>query len=192
MLERATTEIERIVAAVPDDRWSSPSPCAGWDAAAVVRHVVAGNIMAERVLAGASGEEAVAGLPAPTDTGSTVLGGADPLGTLMDTNAAQLTAFRATANDLDRIVHHPRLDIPVSIFFRFRIGDLTLHGWDVARATGVDETLDDELVESYWALLQPLLPAMTAAGVFGEGASGTVPENAPTQIRLLDATGRRP
>ncbi|MDQ4020345.1 MAG: maleylpyruvate isomerase family mycothiol-dependent enzyme [Actinomycetota bacterium] len=28
------------IAAVPDDRWASPSPCEGWTARDVVRHVI--------------------------------------------------------------------------------------------------------------------------------------------------------
>src|SRR5215203_1514975 len=31
---------EAVVAAIPEDRWVSPSPCAGWSAADVVDHVV--------------------------------------------------------------------------------------------------------------------------------------------------------
>ena len=192
MLERATAEIERVVAAVPETRWNDPSPCAGWDAKQVVHHVIAGNVMADRVLAGASGEEAIAGIGSPSGEISAEITSADPVAKLRETDALQLEAFRSSVEDPDRIVHHPRLDIPVWVFFNFRIGDLTLHAWDIARATGIDESLDPELVEAYWASLQPLLPAMTAAGVFGEGASGTVPDDAPTQLRVLDATGRRP
>ena len=38
----------------------------------------------------------------------------------------------------------------------------------------------------------PMAPMMGQVGVFGEGPSGTVDDDAPAQERLLDLTGRRP
>src|SRR4029453_8712825 len=37
---RRADAFERLVAGTPADRWTSPSPCAGWTAADVVSHVV--------------------------------------------------------------------------------------------------------------------------------------------------------
>jgi hypothetical protein len=73
----------------------------------------------------------------------------------------------------------------------FRIGGLTLHAWDLARASA-DENLDSELVEAVWAQLSPLAPFIAETGVFGVGPSGEVGEGAPLQVRLLDLSGRRP
>jgi len=40
----------------------------------------------------------------------------------------------------ERIVHHPAMDMPGAQLLGFRIGGLTLHAWDLARASGGDET----------------------------------------------------
>jgi uncharacterized protein (TIGR03086 family) len=37
---RACDEFLRVARAVPDDRWSAPTPCTEWDAQAVVEHVI--------------------------------------------------------------------------------------------------------------------------------------------------------
>ena len=47
-------------------------------------------------------------------------------------------------------VHHPSGDIDGATFLGFRLGDLVLHGWDLARSVGGDEHMDDELVAIVW------------------------------------------
>ncbi len=37
---QACDEFLRVARAVPDDRWSAPTPCTEWDAQAVVEHVI--------------------------------------------------------------------------------------------------------------------------------------------------------
>ena len=68
-------------------------------------------------------------------------------------------------------------------------------GWDVrdlARAIGADEALDVGLVEQVWAGLIPMAPVIARSGVFGDGPSGLVGDDAALQARLLDLSGRRP
>ena len=108
-----------------------------------------------------------------------------------ETMAAQDTAFRRPGA-LDQTVHHPMGDIPAALLLQFRIGDATLHVRDLARAIGVDEELDAELVELIYDGMLPMAPMMAGSGAFGEGASGTVGEEASTQKKLLDLAGRRP
>lgn len=83
-------------------------------------------------------------------------------------------------------------DLPGAEILGFRIGDLTVHAWDLARALGVDEALDAALVALVWERLEPMAPVLGSIGVFGEGQSGQVGADAPVQARVLDAMGRRP
>jgi hypothetical protein len=103
-----------------------------------------------------------------------------------------LAAFEAPTS-FEMIVHHPGAgDVPGSTMYQFRTGDYLLHSWDISRATGGDEALPEDLVALTWEGLQPMAPIIGEIGVFGTGPSGTVADDAPLQLRLLDLTGRRP
>ena len=86
----------------------------------------------------------------------------------------------------------PMGDMPASQVFGFRLMDNALHAWDLARGIGADDTLDPRLVEAVWGQLAPIAEMLPAIGVFGEGPSGAVGDDATLQHRLLDLTGRRP
>lgn len=117
--------------------------------------------------------------------------GDDPLGSIEAALGAQLDAF-AQPDIAGRVFQHPAGDMPGAQVLRFRVGDLLVHRWDLARAIGADETLDADLVEEVWEGIEPMLPMIAASGVFGSGPSGDVSAEAPLQVRLLDAMGRRP
>lgn len=184
LLATATTEFARRIAAIGDDQWDLPTPCADWNVNQLVSHLVGGNRMAVMMLEGASRDEALAvlgGLPLGDDALTTFTQGAEE----------QLAAFRKEGA-LERICHHPAGDLPGSVVLGFRISDLSLHAWDLARAVGADEMLPDELVEFVWDSVQPMVPIIAEIGIFGPGPSGTLTEDDDLQLRLLDLTGRRP
>ena len=183
-LTRATAEFEHRLRAVGPDQWDLPTPCTGWDVRGLVNHVAAGNRMAVRLLDGCSREEAMATIA------SDVLG-ADPVDTAVAEAAAQAAAFGEPVA-LERVCHHPMADIPGAMLIGFRVGDLTLHAWDLARATGGEEALDADLVAEVWAAMEPMGPFIAETGDFGDGPSGDVDEDAPLQTRMLDLAGRRP
>jgi hypothetical protein len=90
------------------------------------------------------------------------------------------------------MVDHPAMQMPGAQLLNFRISDYLIHSWDLARGLGVDDTLNPALVEHVWESIQPMAPMIPHVGVFGSGLSGTVPTDAPLQLRLLDLLGRRP
>jgi hypothetical protein len=99
---------------------------------------------------------------------------------------------RARRAGLRRIGHErgPPHSTTSAVFYEMT--DYVLHTWDLARALGGDETLPDQLAVSCWSALEPLAPFIRQTGVFGEGPSGTVEDDAPLQFRLLDLSGGRP
>jgi len=106
--------------------------------------------------------------------------------------AEERAAF-AAPGALDRRVAHPVMgDIPGTRFLGMRVGDAVLHAWDLARALGVDDELDQQLVSEVWAQMSPMAGFIGQSGFFGSGPSGEVGEDAPLQARLLDLSGRRP
>lgn len=184
-LDRSSSEFERRLSAVGDDQWDSPTPCEGWTVRDLVNHVVMTNRMSVSLLHGASADEIRA------TWGDDFLG-EDPMASFLDSVATQRAAF-GEDGALERTCDHPTQgDTPGWQLLGFRIADQGLHAWDLARAVGADEQLDPELVELLYAAMAPMADDLAAGGIFGEGRSSTLPEDAPVQAKLLDVAGRRP
>jgi uncharacterized protein (TIGR03086 family) len=181
LLEAGTAEFERVVASLAPDAWGNPTPC-DLTVREVVDHVVAGNIFAVRLLAGASA------IAATEDLETDQLG-ADPVEAVSTSCAGQLSAFAAA--DGSQPLHHPSGDISLQTFVRFRLGELVVHAWDVAVGADLDATLDPAVVDGLWTLIAAHLDEMRRMGTFGAGASTNLPGDASPQDRLLDAFGRR-
>ena len=64
LLVEAGLFFERALSNVAADEWGLPTPCADWDVAELVDHVVGGNRWAALVLNGVGGEEALAAVRA--------------------------------------------------------------------------------------------------------------------------------
>jgi uncharacterized protein (TIGR03086 family) len=182
-LDLATEEAGRRVRAVRPDQWDLPTPCSEWSVRLLVNHLVRGNTMSAMLLEGASRDEVFAMFRAADRD-------EDLVAAYAKTAAEQSAAFRVPGA-LDRTVHHPMGDIPATMLLQFRTGDAALHAWDLARAIGADEQLDAELVQRIYDGMLPMAPMIAGSGAFGEGASGTVTDDASVQARLLDLAGRR-
>lgn len=183
-LPLAAAEMRSRLLGIGPDQHFLPTPCGDWNVSGLLSHVLGGNRMAVRVLEGANRPEAVgylAGLPI----------GDDPVATF-DASVEEVRAAYSAPGALERVCEHPQGDLPGAMVLAFRVGDLTLHSWDLARAIGGDEQLPDELVQTVWDDMAPLEDNIVLSGVFGAGPSGEVGEDAPLQTRLLDLTGRRP
>lgn len=175
LLIAASTEFERVVLELPKEVWQLPTPCEV-NVRELVEHVVEGNRFAVAVLAGLSAPEAWDAVRAQKFD--------------LEQSAAQQTEAFRTASD-DQVVHHPGGDISAEEFLRYRLVDVVVHAWDLLRAAGLDETLNTAVTEGLWGLVEPQLQEMLAFGSYGDGPSGKVASDAPTQLRLLDAFGRR-
>jgi uncharacterized protein (TIGR03086 family) len=167
-----------------DDQWSMPSICDDWTVKDLADHVLGGSRFSVGMLAG---------LDAATTFSAALAAGFDddPVDAYRESVRDQLDAF-AASGALDVVVRHPAGDIGARQFLGFRVGELSLHGWDLARSTGGVDTLDDQLVPVVWAAYQQVLPAADDHSAFGGGPSGEVAPTASLSLRLLDLTGRRP
>jgi len=163
---------------VPEAAWEHPAPCDGWVARDVVRHLVEW-IPAFLVAAGGpplpvgpSVDDNPAGAWAALDAG---------IQSLLDDPVASATE-----------VSHPRagthrLDDAIATFF---LGDVVVHTWDLARAAGLDETLDADVVHDMLVGMEPLDEMLRTSGQYGPRVE--VPADADEQTRLIAFTGRRP
>jgi hypothetical protein len=75
--------------------------------------------------------------------------------------------------------------------------DLVLHGWDLARGAGLDDTIDPDELERFWPAMVDIPDEMRIPDHFGPGVvvfgpEVAVPDDAPVQDRLLGKIGRDP
>jgi uncharacterized protein (TIGR03086 family) len=181
-LRRARGEFERRIALVRPGHLNLPTPCPAWDVSALLRHVVGADQAYVALLSGASAEEF------GRVAGECRLGNR-PADDFATSSQALLEVF-AEPGALERTVHHPIGDVPGLQLLGMRVTDWAIHGWDLARAIGTDESMDVQLVEALLDRVQARGPALYSTGYFQRGPG--VPETAAAQDRLLDLLGRRP
>jgi uncharacterized protein (TIGR03086 family) len=163
---------------VAPEAWELSAPCEGWVARDVVSHLVE---WIPAFIADAGGPTAPTG-PSVDD---------DPVGAW----AALNTGIQAILDDpvaSALVIEHPRagthrLDDAIATFM---LGDVLVHTWDLARATGLDEKLDPEVVHDMVVAMEPLGDTLASSGQYGPRVQ--VPEDADEQTKLIAFTGRRP
>ncbi len=89
--------------------------------------------------------------------------------------------------EFDGMFGRTRFDTAVD---RFLSSDLVVHGWDLARATGQDETIDPAEAERVLADAQSLPPEAFRSAMVA-GPEVPVPADADLQTRVLGFYGRR-
>lgn len=177
---RAMAEFDRRVRAVPDDRWHDPTPCEEWDVRDLVNHLVNEQLWAPHLLAGETLEQV-------GDRYEGDLLGDDPVAVWERTSREAREAF-LRPGAVEGTVHTSMGELPAEEYTHQMTIDLAIHGWDLARAVGADEGLDDELVEDLLEIWEPRRELLADSGVFAPPVD--VPEDASTQLRLLALLGR--
>ncbi len=185
-LKAANAEFESRLRQVTADHWSLPTPCPEWDVQALVNHVLLGTRMSVQVLSGMPREEVISYLDDDMMSETS-----NPVARFVKLAEEMVGGFSGPGG-LDGIVNHPGGDFPRAMFCGFRVADGALHAWDLARAIGADETLGSNVVQFLWDDAQPRRDMLVATGMFGDGPSGTIDDNADLQTRYLDLMGRRP
>ena len=166
------------VSEVPADAWDNQSPVPEWTTRDVVRHLV--EWVPPMISSGSDVEFPVG--PAVDD---------DPLGAwtnLSDTLQAVLD-YPATADKTfvhDRAGTHP-LEQAIAMFV---MSDVLMHTWDLARAAGLDDTLDAGEVAAAYEGMLPLDDMLRQSGQYGPRVD--VPDDAPLQAQLMAFVGRQP
>ncbi|MCB5165214.1 TIGR03086 family protein [Streptomyces bambusae] len=181
---RHADAFESKVAAVTDPAvWDRPSPCAEWTAGDVVGHIVDMHGVMLRPF------------------GRPLTPGGDPLTAFRFARAAVEEVLRDPAlagttveTPMGKVTAAQHIDQVVS-------EDMVLHGWDLARATGQDDTMDPADVDRIHAATAAIpaedmallrTPDAFGPGVVVFGPEVSVPHDAPLQDRLLGLIGRDP
>lgn len=178
--ERALEATGRVVAGIGDDQWDADSPCDGQTVGELLNHVVTGNLWAGELMAGKTIDEVGDRLDGD------VLGD-DPKAAYSESARVAAAAF-TSAGAMERPVAVSYGPVPGEVYARHRFFDVLVHGWDLAKGTGQDTTLDPELVQASRAAIEPDLEAFRGAGALG--APLAVADDADPQTRFLAQLGR--
>jgi len=172
---QAHREFARALEAVTD--WDAPTPDTEWNVRMLVLHVVQEQQWVPQLLAGRTIQQAKRHL--------------DRLG---DDLRAEWRLYSLAASAAwkearpDALVNLSYDTVPVIDYLREQTSDVAIHAWDLARATGADETLDSTLVEAVWTVFEPQKDTLATSGLYALPVE--LPDDAPLQSRLLALTGR--
>ncbi|MET7965248.1 TIGR03086 family metal-binding protein [Micromonospora sp. NPDC005305] len=158
--------------------WDAPAPVAGWTARDVVRHLTE---WLPPFLATGSGIRLPAVPSVDDDPAAAWQTHCDAVQSLLDDPA--------TAG---RLLSHPHVgELPLDrAIDQFYTADVFMHTWDLARATGQDERLDQDFCAQLLAGMETMEEIIRSSGEYGPRVP--VKEHADPQTRLLGFIGRDP
>lgn len=164
-----------VITSVPAGAWGNPSPCEGWAARDVVRHLV--------------------------ETQRDFLIGQDvDLGPAPNVDADPAAAWRAHAERVSEVLadgtvaakeydgYFGRTTVGATVE-QFYLFDMVVHRWDVAAATGLDAGLTDEELDRVERGADSFGDALYMDGVCKPGVEP--PVDADRRTRVLARLGRR-
>lgn len=181
MFGRAVAEFDARVRQIGDQQWQAATPNKDWCVRDLVNHLVGEDLWAPPLLAGSTIAEV-------GDRFEGDVLGSDPKAAWTLASAEAVRAVEA-AGAMDRIVHLSFGDFPGGEYTLQLFADHLIHAWDLARAIGADEHLDEELVTSCATWFEATEEAYRGAGVIA--ARPPVPGDADAQTLLLARFGRR-
>jgi uncharacterized protein (TIGR03086 family) len=174
---RVAGQFTQRVRAVPAGAWDNPAPCDGWVARDIVGHLT------EWLPAFFFQQWDLDAPPVPS-------AGDDPEAawTVVDNVIqAALDDPAIAGRSIDTRMGNSSFEETVAMIC---LPDVLVHTWDLARATGLDETLDADEVHRFVETMEPADQAMRDSGHYGPRIS--VPDDADEQTRLIAFVGRQP
>ena len=171
----AARPLTAVLEAVPPPAWDAPSPCEGWTARDVVRHLV--------------------------ETQRDLFAGHDvELGELPDLDADPAQAWRTHAGRVLAVLADDAVPAlaydghfgPTTLgatLVQFYVWDMVVHRWDVAQAAGLDAGLTDGELERLDRGADSFGDALYLDGICRPGV--TAPVGAGRQQVVLARLGRR-
>lgn len=180
---RAVDSAKRFVDGVRPDQWSNATPCTEWDMRVLVNHITSEAFWVKPLLEGRTIAEVGGRLDGD-------LVGDDPTATF-DRGAEEALAAAVAPAAMEGVAHISTGDTPKPEYLGQIFLDMLIHGWDVAKGSGQDPTLDPELVELCIPLAEEAIRQINAA--IGPGvifADGVQASDASRQAHLLAVLGR--
>lgn len=181
MYERQIPTTEAVVANISKDQLELPTPCAEWNVEHVLDHLIGGCMT---MAAAARGEKS----SAIEESGNI---GEDHVTAFREAARSTVESYRAA--DPDAPFEFPWGQTPPDVALNLALTDMTVHGWDLAKATDQDFEPDENIAEALYGFVTNMMVPkgqMPRGGNFGEPID--VPDDASAKDRLVAYLGRQP
>lgn len=177
-LQRSYEDLARVVAGLTPEQLDQPTCCPDWDVRGVLNHVLG----AARMYVGTND-----GVLVGEDAGD-LLGG-DPQDAIARTRDENVRSWRAPgATEGERT--YPFGTLPAAAGLISNVGEVAVHAWDVASATGHATPIDEEVAALVLAFYQQVpMDDLRAHGVYGPELDA--PDTASASDRLLAFLSRK-
>ncbi len=157
-----------------------PTPCTEWNVRQLINHNFKVSQWAINMLTGGPAIN-------PMDVDDELPG--EGAAAVFEAISGGLLA-EAKRRPMDEQVQAPFGPITLGQLLIVNTGDVFVHKWDLAKATGQDATLDGVLADMCYQAIAPFAAPGREQGAFGPEV--TVPADSGIQDKLLAITGRRP
>ena len=181
MYERAIPRTDAVVSNIDTDQFELSTPCTDWDVEHVLDHLVGGCITFG---GGARGEKSGA-ISEPGNLGT------DHVSAFRDASRAAAKAFRSA--DYYKDWDYPWGQSPPDAALHLALADMTVHGWDLAKATDQGFEPDEDIAEEILGFVTTMLEPegkMPRGNSFAEPVD--VGDDVPAVHRLVAYVGRNP
>jgi uncharacterized protein (TIGR03086 family) len=184
MMARAAAAAVEVARDVAPAQLDEPTPCPEWDVRALVNHLMFWSAFRSELAA--RKQTAPADDPITEQTDLTRGDWAETLASQLDKAVAAWAEPGATEGDTGLAGG----SMPARMIGMMMVGELVVHGWDLARATGQELATDPAVLETAHEMTAAMGPQGREMGAFG--AEVAVPESAPLLDRVLGLSGRDP
>jgi uncharacterized protein (TIGR03086 family) len=181
---RAATPLVEIIRAVTPDQLGARTPCAEYDVRQLVNHLLFWGPSLE----GAARKESV---PPPASAEADVDLTEGDWANALDRHLSRTVAAWSDPGAWEGSTRMGGpTELPASLVGGMVVGELVVHGWDLARATGQHPTWDDDLLEYLHEEIAKSAEQGRAMKIYGPEVP--VSASSSTLDRLLARTGRNP
>ena len=178
-LKQTVAVARGVLANTTKEQLTQPTPCAQWDVAALINHMVSANYFFESGLTGK-----------PSGDMSQDFAAGDYLSAYDEATSACIAAFSADGV-MEQMHKLPFGEMPGSAFVGLAMNDTFTHAWDLAKATGQSTDLAPQAAEMLLAQArQSIQPAFRSEEGTVFGPEKTAPAGSTKADELAAFLGR--
>lgn len=186
LIAAAGAELVRVAKGVPDDALSAETPCEKFDVQGLLTHLL---YWAPVFQLAARKEPVPADRPAEGDQDLAVGDWQTALAEQIDA-VATAWADPAAWEGMTSIGRSDLGDLPAAFVGSLVLTEYSVHGWDLARATGGSFDCDEGVAQAAYGILSQTADHGRASGAFA--AEVAVPVDSSALDRALGVSGRDP